>query len=209
MKQLTFFLFAFLTTLSAFANSFFPENDLWKEDDLYKRNANVTEEMFNKIIDVADSIYQPIAKQNNERLTINRRWTDATVNANASRFFGQVTVNMFGGLARRDEITPEGFALVLCHELGHAYGGTPYINTWNQMSAEGQADFRQAICRGASYNRIGGGVQLRDISSIDICLDRADRGYIRTISESSSGNRAHCNRTIRKDHRQHHRKSHA
>ena len=63
------------------------------------------------------------------------------VNANCMRNNGVVTVNMYGGLARRPEVTPEGFALVLCHELGHAYGGTPYIFQQAQIAAEGQADY--------------------------------------------------------------------
>ena len=48
---------------------------------------------------------------------------------------------MYGGLARRNEVTPDGFALVLCHELAHAYGGKPYVSPSNQIAAEGQADY--------------------------------------------------------------------
>ena len=49
---------------------------------------------------------------------------------------------MYGGLARRPEVNLEGFTLVICHELGgHAYGGAPYIQVNNRMSAEGQADW--------------------------------------------------------------------
>jgi hypothetical protein len=120
------------------------ENDLWKEDSLNKKS-NMTEELFNKIIDTAYEIYEPIAKENNEKLTINNRWKDKTVNANCSRFWGSVTVNMYGGLARRDEVNPEGFMYVLCHELGHAYGGEPYIQAWRKLSAEGQADYYGAM----------------------------------------------------------------
>lgn len=132
-----------LLSFSAIAQShhFMEENDLWLEDQPFKRNSELTQEVFNRIIDIADSIYQPIAKAQNESLTINRRWDDSTVNANCSRFFGYVTVNMYGGLARRDEITPDGFAMVLCHELGHAYGGKPYTSVWQQLSAEGQSDY--------------------------------------------------------------------
>jgi hypothetical protein len=82
-----------------------------------------------------------MAEANDETLNVNRKWDDSTVNASCGRFWGSVTVNMYGGLARREEVTPEGFALVLCHELGHAYGGAPLISTWNNMSAEGQSDW--------------------------------------------------------------------
>ncbi|MBF0301068.1 MAG: hypothetical protein HQK51_20340 [Oligoflexia bacterium] len=50
---------------------------------------------------------------------------------------------MFGGLARRPEVTIEGFTLVLCHELGHAFGGVPYID--DQVSAEGQSDYYSTL----------------------------------------------------------------
>ena len=48
---------------------------------------------------------------------------------------------MYGGMARRPEVMPLSFALVLCHELNHLYGGSPYIQPQTRMSAEGQADF--------------------------------------------------------------------
>ena len=137
-----FILFAFLTTtffIGGATHKSFPTNDLWKEDVLNKSNAG--EEVFSHIIDIAYDLYKPLADMNNESLTINKKWNDPTVNANCSRFMGTVTINMFGGLFRRQEITPEGFALVLCHEIGHAYGGTPYLSTWRKMSAEGQADY--------------------------------------------------------------------
>jgi hypothetical protein len=143
------FLFSLFLAVPAISQtdvqSIFPENDLWMEDAL-ENNSNIDEQMFNRIIDAGLEVYQPIAKKyGDKKLTINRRWNDSTVNANCIRRWGSVTVNMFGGLARRKEITPEGFLLVLCHELGHAYGGKPYIR--GDMSAEGQADYYGAnVC---------------------------------------------------------------
>ena len=51
---------------------------------------------------------------------------------------------MFGGLARHETITADGFALVVCHELGHHIGGAPrktsaWASPW--ASNEGQADY--------------------------------------------------------------------
>lgn len=125
-------------------SSFFaPDNDLWKEDGFV--NGEVTEAIFDEIINIGQEIYAPTAKQWNEELTINHLWTDSTVNANASRDGqGWTEVNMYGGLARRQEVIPEGFALVLCHELNHLYGGAPYVNAGLYMSAEGQSDYAGA-----------------------------------------------------------------
>lgn len=122
-------------------SNFAPDNDLWMEDCLDCKTNGLDQVTFEKIIDVAVKIYKPLADNNNESLTVNKKWTDATVNANCLRSGGSVTVNMYGGLARRTEVTEEGFTLVLCHELSHAYGGTPYIQVPNRMSAEGQADY--------------------------------------------------------------------
>jgi hypothetical protein len=117
------------------------DNDLWKEDNL-NFAANVDEAMFNAIIDEAEQLYAPVAKQWNETLVIQRNWGDSTVNASAWRDGrGNTEINMYGGLARRQEVIPIGFALVLCHELGHLYGGKPYINVGLKMAAEGQSDF--------------------------------------------------------------------
>lgn len=136
----------FVSMTFAFAESkqtFMPENDLWKEDSLLYSAGKVSQELFNDIIRAGVDVYTPVAVQKGEKLVINARWTDATVNANCCRGCkrNEVTVNMYGGLARREEIIPEGFALVLCHELGHAYAGRPYIADLQQMSAEGQSDF--------------------------------------------------------------------
>jgi hypothetical protein len=76
---------------------------------------------------------------------VNRKWDDGTVNASAQRSGRTYVVNMFGGLARHPSITPDGFALVVCHEIGHHIGGAPkiggfpWINRW--ASNEGQADY--------------------------------------------------------------------
>ena len=141
---LVLFLFSLLILPKVYhTHDSLPENDLWKEDYIDKSTSG--QEMFNKIIDAAEVVYKPIAKEaGDSTLLINRKWDDATVNANASRLFGKVTINMYGGLFRRPETTTEGFALVLCHELSHAYGGLPYVSSWQKLSSEGQADYAGA-----------------------------------------------------------------
>jgi len=141
---LTLFIFTILALPTVYhTHSSLPENDLWMED--YFEKSGGGEEMFNKIIDASLVVYKPIAEEfGDSKLTIKRKWSSSTVNASASRLFGRVTINMYGGLFRRPEATLEGFALVLCHELSHAYGGRPYISAWRKLSAEGQADYAGA-----------------------------------------------------------------
>lgn len=130
-------------TIAKPSDNFMPDNDLWKEDGFM--NGDVTEDIFNEIITLGHQIYDPVAEQWNETLVINPKWDDSTVNANANRNGqGWTEVNMYGGLARRAEVSPEGFALVLCHELNHLYGGAPYIDVQRRMAAEGQSDWMGA-----------------------------------------------------------------
>lgn len=146
MARMVLSVFAATASVSALAASsvqqFAPDNDLWRED-FQEGISHVDEALFNKVIDAALEVYNPIAKQFGDRkLQVNRNWNDSTVNANCRRgLLGAVTINMYGGLARREEISGDAFALVLCHELGHAYAGAPYIQSMLRMSAEGQSDF--------------------------------------------------------------------
>lgn len=145
LKSILFLtLLAFMSASQAYyTHTALPENDLWMED--YFEKSNSGEEMFYQVIEAAEIVYGPIAEAfGDTSLTINKRWSDSTVNANVSRYFGSVTINMYGGLFRRPETTIEGFTLVLCHELGHAYGGYPYLSEWRKLSAEGQADYAGA-----------------------------------------------------------------
>jgi len=145
LKSILLLVFLALASISQAypSHSALPENDLWMED--YFEKSNSGEEMFNRVIEAAEVVYKPIMEEfGDSSLTINRKWSDPMVNANATRFFGNVTINMFGGLFRRPETTVEGFTLVLCHELNHAYGGLPYIRAWQKLSAEGQADYAGA-----------------------------------------------------------------
>lgn len=125
------------------SEGFLPENNLRIPVDAL-RTAGITEEQFNNVIDSVESVYAPIVAQEGGKLIISRGWTDATVNAYAQRSGSNWMVSMFGGLARHETITPEGFALVVCHEVGHHIGGAPkkvgyYSNSW--ASNEGQSDY--------------------------------------------------------------------
>ncbi len=122
---------------------FVPENDL-KISVNAKRFGGMTEEQFNKTIDSVEHIYAPIVAELGGTLKVDRKWTDATVNAYAQRSGSTWMVSMFGGLARHETITEDGFALVVCHEIGHHIGGAPkktsaWSNPW--ASNEGQADY--------------------------------------------------------------------
>lgn len=147
--KLSCLIFALLSQLS-FAD-FLPPNELWQEDSL-EATSNIAETEFNQVIDAAIEVYAPIVAQHGGRLVFNRYWSSSTVNASASQSGSTWYVNMYGGLARRPEVTVDGFALVVCHELGHHLGGFPQYNRgW--ASNEGQADyFSTQACTNLIWN---------------------------------------------------------
>ena len=66
------------------------------------------------------------------------------MNASAQRQGTTWILNMYGGLARHSITTEDGFAMVMCHEMGHHLGGFPTSggimgSAW--ASNEGQADY--------------------------------------------------------------------
>ncbi len=121
---------------------FLPPNDMRIPVDSPEARG-ITEAQFNGVLDTIQRLYGPIVAQQGGVLQINRRWTDATVNASAQQSGNKFILNMYGGLARHDAITMDGFALVVCHELGHHLGGAPksggWFNSW--ASIEGQSDY--------------------------------------------------------------------
>ncbi|MBS1960660.1 MAG: hypothetical protein JST04_00480 [Bdellovibrionales bacterium] len=120
-------------------SGFFPPNKLNLSVHAM-RDANITEAVFNQIIDKVDRVYRPVIAQAGGNLVIDRSWNDGTVNAYADRQGKNWIIKMFGGLARHPTITPDGFTLVVCHETGHHLGGAPKIpGTW--ASNEGEADY--------------------------------------------------------------------
>ncbi len=129
------------------SGTFIPPEDIKNPlQNFSLRDANMTQTEFNDVIAKAEKFYSPIVTAHGGQLVINRLWSDDTLNANASQFFGKWNVNMYGGLARHPEMTLDGFAMVLCHELGHHLAGFTFRKgfggfggTW--AANEGQSDY--------------------------------------------------------------------
>lgn len=120
---------------------FLPPNDLKiPVDSPMAKGIGETE--FNEVLNIVEKIYKPIVAARGAVLQINRKWADATVNASANQSGKTYHLNMYGGLARHETVTQDGFALVACHELGHHLGGAPKTGGWNAWASnEGQSDY--------------------------------------------------------------------
>lgn len=112
--------------------------------------ASMTEQEFTAIIQKIEDLYQPIVAGHNQTLTIEADWNNDEPNAHSQQGQGggswKTILN--GGLARRPEMTADGFALTVCHEIGHHLAGYPmYVGDWgmiNSLSSEGQSDYYAA-----------------------------------------------------------------
>ena len=143
LSILVVFVFSFHSQAEQFLEraSFLPPNDLHLEDDLHTKDANMTEAEFNQIVDQVGAFYGPVVAHHGAQLTMLKNWQATMVNAYANQEGNNWVVAMFGGLARRPEITPDGFALVVCHELGHHLAGYPFYDDVSWASSEGQSDY--------------------------------------------------------------------
>jgi hypothetical protein len=126
----------------ALCEGFLPKNDLRiPEGDVQAEK--IKKKVFNEVMDRAQEIYGPVIAARGGKLVINRLWKDPTVNASAEQLGEEWILNMYGGLARHKDVSAEGFALVVCHELGHHLGGFPKYggdeDEW--ASNEGGADY--------------------------------------------------------------------
>ncbi len=141
-----------LITTAAFAAQEFSTNELCEgfvpQNNMripvgFTTGANVTEADFNSVLDRIATMYTEEVASHGGRLMIKRLWTDGTVNASAQRSNGTWYITMYGGLARHQAVTLDGFTLAACHEMGHHLGGAPKIDGWFSTWAtnEGGSDY--------------------------------------------------------------------
>ncbi len=96
------------------------------------------ESQFDRVLNRVKSEFSREAKIMGKKFVIESIWWDGSVNAYS--WVGDTTVGIEipGGLARHSLITENAFILIICHELGHIFGGNP--KKYN-VSVEGQADY--------------------------------------------------------------------
>jgi hypothetical protein len=123
---------------------FLPDNH--KKIPVSVINTGLTEAEYNAVIDKVANVYSPIVRRYGGVLQVERLWQSDTVNAGTLRRNDGKTwvLNLYGGFARHPDITPDGYMLVICHEIGHHIGGAPkkvYDSGISWSSTEGQADY--------------------------------------------------------------------
>lgn len=100
----------------------------------------LSRERFRHIIRSLQTHFAAYAAKNGRVLEFYSDYNSPVAEAMARRWETD-QVHVHGGLAAIRNVTEDSFALVLCHELGHLYGGEPYGDPINRISVEGQGDF--------------------------------------------------------------------
>lgn len=134
--------YSFVAASLIACSGFLPQNNL--SLPVTDKNEGLTKEEYNLVIDKVSRVYRSVIADYGGRLKINRKWESSVVNAGTLRNGNIWEINMYGGMARHREMTKDGFALVLCHEIGHHIGGAPKKiiggkSFWS--STEGQSDY--------------------------------------------------------------------
>jgi hypothetical protein len=138
--------------ISGFAQATFMSEIAIVYKNLKQGPANMNEQQFQQIVQNVQSQFEEVVKFHGGRLVINGDWKSTRLNAAASQSFGSWKVVISGGLARRPELSPDGFTLILCHELGHHLGGFSFAQRRSPLSGawaanEGQSDyFASQVC---------------------------------------------------------------
>lgn len=156
----------------------FPANNLHRMDRL-EAASNIDEKMFNDIVDDVLKYWQPIAEAKGVKLVANKDWNDSTVNASAYQSGKTWYINMYGGLARRPEVTPDGFAMVVCHELGHHFAGYAFGSGWTWAANEGQSDyFATHFCAKVIWGRdFRGNESFRRFQAPQVVVDKCSQAW--------------------------------
>jgi len=99
-----------------------------------------------KLISFLNIHYQAEIKNKGEDFVWNFDWSNPYLGAGTTFFDNTYSVILWGGMVRATGSDFEVLSVILCHELGHILGGTPYQRfgenapeDWS--SAEGQADW--------------------------------------------------------------------
>lgn len=144
MTRFMAFIPLLLTASTLACDGVLPQNNL--HYPLSDKNEGLSLEQYHSVIDQVKRVYAPIANSYGAELKIDPKWESGTVNAGTFRDENgkHWHINLYGGLARHPLMTADGYALVICHEIGHHIGGAPKkliqgARHWS--STEGQADY--------------------------------------------------------------------
>jgi len=93
---------------------------------------------FDRIIKLFETTFSPLSEASGRKLEIMTDYQADWAQAFARRWETDQII-VYGGIAAIG--TEDTFAMVLCHEAGHLFGGKPFSDEFNRLSLEGQGDY--------------------------------------------------------------------
>lgn len=106
----------------------------------YAPGPKLPKKRFVAIISLFEKEFSPLAQKDNRELVFYTDYNENWAQAFARRWETDQVI-VYGGMAALNNGSEDSFALVLCHELGHLYGGMPFSDAYNRLAVEGQADY--------------------------------------------------------------------
>ena len=176
MKKILLILMLLFTQWAFAQQSFAPENDLWIPAGSYQKSEKAIQQSeFKMINNKLTKLYSPVFEDQGGKLVMVQKWEDGTVNAYTLRRGTDWEIHMFGGLARVKTMTPDGYAMVVCHEIGHQIGGLPLKRSW--AAAEGQADYFASKCMRELIKDDANVKKIRSLNVPSLAKEQCDKVY--------------------------------
>ncbi len=132
---------------------------------------------FHAVIKVLETEFQAMAGASGRKLEFLTDYNEDWAQAFARRWETDQVI-VYGGASGLKGGSEDSFALILCHEVGHLYGGMPFSDEHNKLSVEGQADFWSTR---ECFKRIVGKLTARAASETSMKYCKGDDVCARTI----------------------------
>ena len=173
---------------------FYPSFSIFNEDlpelvNDSRADSSFLETDFVRISNSLKELYLADFEELGLGLVFNLYWDNPKVNASTGRWGNTAHINMYGGLARHKYLSHNGFAMVICHEIGHHLGGAPKYPKYTWASAEGQADYYAALKCFKRYLREAceGDTCFPDLKDVNKYLDNKCSGSIECAATALAG----------------------
>lgn len=103
--------------------------------------AEVERNQFESIVNEFQQFFTLKVKEKGYQFLIQADWNQFKKDASIKIPNKKVILTITGGMAREKLMSEDALRLILCHEMGHFFGGAPKINKGHWSSTEGQADY--------------------------------------------------------------------
>lgn len=147
------------------------------EDLMRPTGTKLPKARFNAVIKVMETEFQSLAAGSGRVLEFYSDYNEDWAQAFARRWETDQVI-VYGGASGLKNGSEDSFAMILCHEVGHLYGGEPYSDDHNMLAVEGQADFWSTR---ECFKRVVGKLSVKAASESSLRYCKGDVVCARTI----------------------------